>query len=242
MFLLIPICAMAVILGVYVPLRVTGKKRASLIMKTLISVVFIFFALLSLAFYYGNGITLSGSSLFFILFTVAGLVFGLLGDVWLDLKDHHLESRPFYMYCGFSSFMIGHLIFMTGLLLCFAPGLQTMLLAAAIGAVATTVIALLEKPLKLDYGSYRAISLTYAFVLSTTVALPLLMAFTCDGLNLPRLIFGAGMVMFILSDLVLSGIYFGTSGKKPKPAAFFLNYLFYYGAQFTIAGSLYFLS
>lgn len=49
------------------------------------------------------------------LLTIAGMVFALLGDVWLDLKDTHLESQRFYMFCGFSCFMVCHLLFVVAM-------------------------------------------------------------------------------------------------------------------------------
>jgi hypothetical protein len=48
-----------------------------------------------------------------------------------------------------------------------------------------------------------------------------------------------GGVLFAVSDLVLSGTYFGKGHERPID--FILNYLTYYGAQFVIAFSLMFL-
>ena len=46
-------------------------------------------------------------------------------------------------------------------------------------------------------------------------------------------------MLFAISDLVLSGTYFGKG--KERPIDLLLNYLFYYGAQFVIAWSLLFV-
>ena len=48
-----------------------------------------------------------------------------------------------------------------------------------------------------------------------------------------------GGILFAISDLVLSGTYFGEG--KERPIDFILNYITYYGAQFTIAFSIMFL-
>ena len=37
-----------------------------------------------------------------------GLVFGLLGDVWLDLKWIYLQDKDSYLYSGFIFFLLGH--------------------------------------------------------------------------------------------------------------------------------------
>ena len=51
--------------------------------------------------------------------------------------------------------------------------------------------------------------------------------------------FLVGAVLFAISDLVLSGTFFGKG--KERPIDFILNYLTYYGAQFTIAMVLLFI-
>ena len=52
-------------------------------------------------------------------------------------------------------------------------------------------------------------------------------------------LFFIGAVLFAVSDLVLSGTYFGEG--KERPVDFILNYVAYYGGQFLIAFSLYYL-
>ena len=56
--------------------------------------------------------------------------------------------------------------------------------------------------------------------------------------NTTLLMLFIGGISFALSDLVLSGTYFGKG--KDRPIDLILNYIFYYGAQFTIAFSLFF--
>ena len=51
--------------------------------------------------------------------------------------------------------------------------------------------------------------------------------------------FFAGAVLFTLSDLVLSGTYFGEG--KDRPVDIILNYILYYSGQFLIALSLLFV-
>ena len=49
-------------------------------------------------------------------------------------------------------------------------------------------------------------------------------------------VFFAGSILFAISDLILSGTYFGEGRERPVDLA--LNYLTYYGGQFLIASSL----
>ena len=49
----------------------------------------------------------------------------------------------------------------------------------------------------------------------------------------------SGIILFLLSDLVLSGTYFGEGRDRPRDIA--LNYLSYFPAQFLIAFALEYL-
>lgn len=46
-------------------------------------------------------------------FMTIGLVCGLLGDVWLDLKWIYLQDKDSYLYSGFIFFLLGHICFIT---------------------------------------------------------------------------------------------------------------------------------
>ncbi|MDR3344469.1 MAG: lysoplasmalogenase [Oscillospiraceae bacterium] len=246
MLWLIPAAALPLAgLCVYIPLRIKEKMRPALLIKTALSVLFILYSLYAIKRLTGTGVSyIDRSALIMGLCTVAGMVCGLLGDIWLDLKDIHGDSKHFYMYCGFTSFLIGHLFFMSGMANVLEIKLYTVLLAACVGVVMTLFMFFLEKPMKLDYGKFRPILLIYTFILSLTTALPVICALpsiTNGGKPLFPIIFGAGMILFFLSDLILSQVYFSTVNAKPKPLHIALNYIFYYGGQFTLAASLYFL-
>jgi hypothetical protein len=95
---------------------------------------------------------------------------------------------------------------------------------------------LMEKPMKLRYGRMRPVVGLYGFLLFSTVlvsgSLALFWGWQEKTLNL----FFAGGVLFALSDLILSGTYFGEGKERPRDLV--MNYLTYYGGQFLIALSL----
>ena len=95
-------------------------------------------------------------------------------------------------------------------------------------------VLLTEKPMKLRYGKFKAISLVYGFVLTFMTAV----AWTSYAAGGARqaLLMGIGGVLFLASDLVLSATFFGEG--HDRPINYTLNYILYYGAQFTIALSL----
>lgn len=99
--------------------------------------------------------------------------------------------------------------------------------------------AVLEMPMKLNFGKLRGIVIGYGILLFATMfvsgGLAMLYGWQESTLNL---IF-AGSILFALSDLILSGTFFGVGKERPIDIA--LNYLSYYPAQFFIALSLLFV-
>jgi hypothetical protein len=93
--------------------------------------------------------------------------------------------------------------------------------------------------MKLCFKGYKVIVSVYAFILAMNPLTTLLFCIQ-TGWAIPSLIMLlVGGVLFAVSDLVLSGTYFGKGHERPID--FILNYLTYYGAQFVIAFSLMFL-
>ena len=144
-----------------------------------------------------------------------------------------------YTYSGFISFGIGHILFMAALFRItkeltgsLTSQVLPLILAAALGIA--TVLG--GKFLKMDFGRFRVITMIYGSLLigSATVSGRLVLL---TGFRSPALIvFFAGAVCFVLSDLLLSGTYFGKGHDKPFDIIF--NHILYYAAQFLIAGSL----
>ena len=97
----------------------------------------------------------------------------------------------------------------------------------------------LEKPMKLDFGELRPTVDIYGFFLFTMLTLSGSLALAHGWKEMPLNLLFAGGVLFTLSDLILSGTYFGEG--KDRPVDIILNYITYYGGQFLIASSLIFL-
>ncbi|MDR1805370.1 MAG: lysoplasmalogenase [Clostridium sp.] len=247
----------------YIPLRSQEKFKPALAVKTVMSILFIVYSLFSAVILAGKDVTSAGqvliskNSLIMILCVVAGQVCGLLGDIWLDQKDSHPESKKYYMYCGFSAFLVGHFFFLAGLNSVFAFDTRVVLIALAAGVAMALFMFFLEKPMKLAYGEFRPVLLIYTVVLTATMVLPILLmfpamsgdvsvaqaAFTVGSLTLNTVpaVFALGLLLFFLSDLVLSQIYFNVAKEKAKPAQIAVNITLYYVAQYVLAASLYFL-
>jgi len=172
---------------------------------------------------------------------IAGLVFGMTGDIWLDLKYVFPEKDIPFTYAGFTVFGIGHVFFVAAMLSAFGGPDDSLLCALPVAAAVLITIAVLamEKPMKLRYGSFRPVVAVYSMLLFSTALWAGFLIF-CSAGDQPALWFMlAGGISFALSDLVLSGTYFGKD--HDKPADIILNYIFYYLGQFLIAWSVMFV-
>ena len=71
-----------------------------------------------------------------------GLVFGLLGDVWLDLKWIYLQDKDSYLYSGFIFFLLGHVCFVTAVFKV-GPYTPASLIVAFAAALVIALVAIL---------------------------------------------------------------------------------------------------
>lgn len=170
-------------------------------------------------------------------FMTFGLVFGLLGDVWLDLKWIYLQDKDSYLYSGFIFFLLGHVCFVTAVFKV-GPYTPTSLIVAFAAALVIAFVAILmEKPLKMHYGKFKWIVFLYSFILALTMTMAMTLA-VITGFDKMWTVMSVGGLLFLLSDLVLSGMYFG-EGKNTS-FNIVLNHTLYYAAQFIMAATILF--
>lgn len=93
--------------------------------------------------------------------------------------------------------------------------------------------------MKLRYGKFKPMVLVYGVVLFAMVALSGSLALYYGWQETPLNLLFIGGVSFAISDLILSGTYFGTDRDRPVHLA--LNYLTYCAGQFLIASATVFL-
>ena len=182
----------------------------------------------------------SGNFSIFNLLVILGLALGLIGDILLDLKYVDNERTVGYTYGGFIAFGIGHILYITALCITFYNGnILFIILPIVIDIILAFVTILMEKPLKIKYGRYKKISFIYALTLFGTCMFSLFLAIGASFQIVPLNLFFIASVLFAISDLVLSGTFFGEN--KERPVDFILNYSTYYSAQFLIAFLLIFM-
>ena len=173
-------------------------------------------------------------------FITFGLILGLLGDIWLDLKYVYPKDDKPYTYAGFICFGVGHIMFVIGMFLQYARGANFLYILIPILAaiVAGIINLLLEKPMKLKFGDMKWTVFVYSILLFSTPLSALSLAIMTGWTSTTLIMLFVGGILFVLSDLILSGTYFGEG--KERPVDIIGNYLTYYGAQFVIAFSLFF--
>ena len=226
------LCAGALALVCYIREKVRAYTLRAVLLKSLVSTVFLAVGI------YGAYRSAGAAEALLAPFVLMGLLCGLMGDIWLDLKYVFPEKDEAFTYAGFGVFGLGHVFFVAGMLLVWAPfdRLPLLLLPFLLALLLSAANALLEKPMGLSFGKMKPTVLIYGFLLFSTVAVSGFLA-ACHGWQKPAAnLFFAGAVLFALSDLVLSGTYFGVG--KERPVDLILNYMSYYPAQFMIASTL----
>ena len=185
--------------------------------------------------------TVIGYRISIALFIVMGLVMGLMGDIWLDLKWVYPDSNDTYTFAGFGSFMIGHFFYLAGLFIHYADFSKPLyiVIPAVVALLLGGGVVILEKPMKMVYGKFKAITGVYGFVLGFMTFLSGSLALMHNFEEMTLNFMFVGGVLFLLSDLILSGTYFG-EGKR-RPVDIVTNHVAYYAAQFVIASAVLFI-
>ena len=172
------------------------------------------------------------------MFILIGLVFGMLGDVFLDLKFVHLDRADAYTFAGFGTFMLGHLMYLATIWNTMSFPIWVVFIALVFGAVVSLVIVFGERKLAVKYGKFKAISAVYGGLLAFEVAMCGGTVYS-TGLSTGSVLLFAGTVLFLISDLILSGTYFGEN--KNTKGYVLANHITYYAAQYCIASALLFI-
>lgn len=230
------LCAGAAALVWYVREKLRAYSLKAVFLKSLVSTLFIAVGI------YGAFHSAGSDRAVMCPFVLLGLLCGLLGDIWLDLKYVFPEKDGPFTYAGFCAFGIGHVFYIAGMLLAWFPaGKPLYVLVPLLLAVLMSIgNAVLEKPMGLCFGKMKPTVVVYGVLLFSTVAISGSLALLYGWKETTPDLFFAGALLFALSDLVLSGTYFGQG--KDRPVDIILNYASYYPAQFLIAASLLFLS
>ncbi len=226
-----------------------GSVIAS-IFKTLTSLMFILTALFSI--YKRNVFNLET------IFLLIGLLFGLIGDILLDLKVYFKTLNNKYnldithhdtlLYSGMASFGVGHIMFIASTYLLSNNLWMSLIYSFIIGAVLISLVMIVSiKLLKMNYNKFIIPAICYGFLLCSFVVFNIFRII--DSYSLMNLLLLIGSILFLLSDLILSMTYFSKAEDyniegilNPESRLMIsVNHILYYGAQFLIAISILFI-
>ena len=171
------------------------------------------------------------------LMIIMGLVFGLLGDIYLDQKWVYPDDDEKYLYAGFAVFAIGHFFYVGAMIMTAGLNFTHMLIASVLAILVVIVNLIMERITKLNFHKFRLVVSLYSFVVGLTMTTALVafaVTYMASGLILavPYLVFTVAGALFLVSDIILSSQYFGTHNT---PLFFVMNHVTYYLAQYLIA-------
>jgi hypothetical protein len=217
-------------LSLFLFLRVKKGGATAVAVKTLTSLFFMATGITALFVNPGN--------LTWGLLIIFGMIFGLVGDIVLDVRIVYPDDADAWQATGMFSFLIGHIIFLIAIFLTL-PAMgdklwMVIVFPALIALVAASGAVLGGPKMGLNYGKWKLVSFLYAligmFMVFTSGA-----AAIASGFAVKWIVMFVGAFLFIGSDLVLSQQYFGPAEKLKNPVLVIVNHAAYYFAQFLIA-------
>lgn len=219
--------------AVFIVSKVTNYSLKTIIFKTIASLLFV-----ALGVYLF--ITVEGHFLFK-LFTMLGLIFGMLGDVLLGFKYITTKTKKYWILAGMFAFAFGHISYIVALFLEFYVSGQVLFLVLPFvtALCLSGIYMVISRKVGISFGKLLPFGLFYLLCLSTMFSTSLYMAILHGFSITSGVLFFIGAFFFVCSDSMLTGSYF-KPGQRPK----WYNGLysvFYYLAQFIIAFSLFFL-
>lgn len=219
---------------------ITCNKKRSVVgvfNKTLVSIFFILTAVFAVL---NKGVG-NLETIRYGLLVIAGLVFGLLGDIFLDQKWVYPDHMAEYLNAGFLTFGIGHMFYIFAMAKHFSFGVRDFIFPLAFSVAVTVINALIEKFTKEDFGKFRAAVTAYTVVISFMCGTAVWSALRDikAGMSVPSIFLAIGAILFLLSDVILAPMYFEEGKNTPKN--FVLNHVTYYMGQYLIALSIFVL-
>lgn len=219
---------MTFLVACFISCRFLRIGKGAIFSKTMASLGMVVGAILALGMGYS----------FFSLYIIIGLICGMLGDIFLELRKEYYQEKLIYFNVGMACFAVGHVMYIIALLkLVGRANILTEILISLGVAIAFSclIFFVLAKPMKLDFGKCKWQSFAYSIELTFTTMLAILF-FINFKISIFMMI---GLISFLASDLVLSTQYFGGGDKEDNKFLVAINHILYYGAQVLIIGTLY---
>lgn len=224
--------ALCIAVTVFFTIKRTEKvKYSDLAVKVFTSALFVATAIAAV-------ISNPDINLTFALMVVMGGVFGVCGDIFIELKWLQKEGNDTFFNLGFVTFMIQHVILVAAVFIHYPMTLVNALICFTAPVVVLIASVGLTKVFKMEMGKFKVIANAYGALASMTFSVAF-MTMNNYGMETSQILFFVGGILFFVSDLILSQIFF-VKGKCTRLRVV-LNHITYYGAQILIASSLFFI-
>lgn len=243
MALKIAFCACLVLEAVFTPLYLKAmwpqKCFKSLCLKMVCASLFVAVGVLSMAIAHNTSA--------YAVTMLAGLIFGWVGDYFL-----HAKPSNTYFAIGFSSFLIGHLVYISAFARALPrifPGYGHFNLPEFITGAVIVIISYIfaEYIIKMKFNPKLV---KYAVILYTVILVTMFLKASVLGVKLwlsgaqnglwAMLVLVFGSFFFVLSDASLAVILFG--GKSKSYPLKIFNIVTYFWGQIMLAGSILFVA
>lgn len=246
--ILIIVCALSAV--AFIIARVIKGGLLGVMLKTVASFIFVSTAVVGLVISDSiaiNGMIFDGSeeTVKWVLgMIIMGLLHGMVGDILLDLKVIYPGNDKWYLNAGMLTFFCGHICYLTAFTLwgdhvfeaqSFGATWSSMLISLGVAIVLTIAIMLSSKKMGLKFGNFTIQTIAYTLILTFTTVYTLILAICGAGLWITFV----AMLLFFLSDIVLSLQYFG--GKINSKPLIAINHGLYYAAQIILAAVIFVL-
>lgn len=232
---IIPLVIGFILLGIFLFFRVKEKRVIAVVIKGLVSLMFIITAVVAY-------LTSNNPSNNFGIFIIVGLVFGLLGDVFLDIKYINEKYEYLFTSLGFITFGLGHISYISGLFLnyySFNAHPIYLIIPAVVSLGLMLFTLLMEKFTPIRYKKMKPFVVIYGFILFFVTTIYLSSSIQNYWSYTTTNIMFFALIAFALSDLILNNTYFAEGFNTP--IFIITNHVLYYIAQFAIAISLFYL-
>lgn len=165
---------------------------------------------------------------------VIGLIFGMIGDIVMNLRFVLKDGAGQKAFlAGIFAFLIGHVLYLAALI----PLTGHLVVCIIIGAIiAAGLLAYIFKTMDVKK-AFKIFGIFYlgAVIIMTVIALDI--AFFCPTTH--NVVYAVGAVLFTASDIILI---FNTFSGTTKYSLRFANLTLYYFGQLAIALSLFYLN
>ena len=174
---------------------------------------------------------------------IAGLVFGMIGDILLALRRFNKSKRNAFIMSGIAAFALGHLCFLAVIALNMVAILPDHLiwlgiLPVLLGLLFGYGMIKLSPLLHLDFGKLRAGVFFYGALIACmlfTAILTAVVSTVQNGFVYFYMIPAIASLLFVTSDSLLSKSYFDKSGEINAAWLIIAIHAAYYAAQYLFA-------